>query len=263
MVKGENSKEVIIRLKDVVIGYNRRPLLSPISLEIRKGEFWGIVGPNGAGKTTLLKTILGILKPVRGEVELLLSQDKKRHKFGYVPQRHQLDLAFPLTAYQVVAMGRYGLVGIGRGLKVRDREKVFQVMERLGIKEVAQKLYRELSGGQQQRVLIARALSGEPQILLLDEPTSGMDLPGEKSIMELLRSLNEEGITILLVSHLLNSVADYVDHIAYINKDKDLFKAGVIDEILNNETLFELYGTEMELLTIDGTHLIRVKGRSN
>jgi ABC-type Mn2+/Zn2+ transport system ATPase subunit len=203
-----------IKLVDLSIGYGRQSLLDGISLSIQKGEFWGIVGPNGAGKSTLVKTILGILKPLRGRIE-----KAEPLIFGYVPQRSALDDIFPVTALDVVLMGRYPARGIRR-IRAEDRRLAYDYLEKVGVSSIAGKLFRSLSGGQKQRVLIARALVLEPHVLVLDEPMEGMDIAGEASIMELILKLRKDlDCTLLMVTHSLHLMATYGEKLILI-RDK-------------------------------------------
>src|SRR5215470_14463488 len=161
----------LLEIRDLAIGYVGRPLLSGINLSITPGDWWGVVGPNGAGKTTLMKTLLGIIPALGGTIER-----SPGLTFGYVPQRGVIDDIFPLSALDVVVMGRYPRIGPCRRVTRADRELARHYMERVGIVHLAGKPFRSLSGGQKQRTLIARGLVREPDVLVLDEPTDGMDL---------------------------------------------------------------------------------------
>ncbi len=237
----------------MVIGYRGRAVLSkPISLTIRKGEFWGIVGPNGAGKTTLIKTILGIIPPVRGAVE-----KAEELTFGYVPQRGTLDDIFPLTALDVVLMGRYSKIGPLRWVKKADRALAEQYLDRVGIAHLAHQPFRSLSGGHKQRALMARGLVSEPEILILDEPTDGMDLAGENGIMVLTQELQEEsGVTILMITHDLNLVANFAQKLILMHADDDLVEAGMVGDLLDRNRLREIYKLEVNVHTLHGQRFI-------
>jgi len=240
-----NVTELLIQLNDIAIGYGRA-LMRPLSLTIRRGDFWGIVGPNGAGKTTLVKTILGLLRPFKGEVEFPAGKPR----FGYVPQRHVLNKEYPLSAFDVVLMGRYPLLGIGRRPSQADRRRTLEEIERVGLGGLAVRRFSSLSGGQQQRMLIARALVADPDVLVLDEPTTGMDLPGEADILDFLSRLHrEDGKTLLMIGHHISSVIRVVDHLCLINKDADLFEAGPIEDMLDERRLTACYG---RLIAVSG-----------
>jgi len=244
-----------VSLKNLVIGYHGRPVLSKeISLSIIRGEFWGIVGPNGAGKTTLIKTILGIIPPVEGSVEKAGGLS-----FGYVPQRGTLDDIFPLTVLDVVLMGRYARVGPLRWVKRQDRETARHYLDRVGIAHLDHRPFRSLSGGQKQRTLIARGLAAEPNILILDEPTDGMDLAGESGIMNLIVDLHREsGITILMITHILNLVANFAERLMLIHGEQDLFETGMTAQLLDNLRLKEIYKLDVDVHTLHGQKFIFV-----
>lgn len=230
----------LLALRDVAIGYGGEPLLRGINLALHAGEFLGLVGPNGAGKSTLLKAVLGIVKPLSG---VIVRRDDLR--VGYVPQRSRVDPIFPLSSLEVVRAGAMGPKPPGRHgtrLGSASRAEGLAALERLGIREHASSLLRDLSGGQQQRVLIARALVREPELLILDEPTAGMDIPSERELLDFITGLGREhDVTIILVVHQLTLVAGRCSHLAIINKDLPLFAVGPAEELLTAEKLTALY----------------------
>ena len=246
---------VQVSLKDLTIGYLGRPVLEKeIALTIRKGEFWGIVGPNGAGKTTLIKTILGIIPPVKGSVE-----KSNGLTFGYVPQRGSLDDIFPLTVLDVVLMGRYSKIGPLRRVRKSDLELALHYLDRVGISQLAHRPFRSLSGGQKQRTLIARGLSAEPDILILDEPTDGMDLAGESGIMGLIVDLHKESeLTILMITHILNLVANFAEKLILIHGEQGLFETGSTMTLLENHRLKQIYKLDVDVHTLHGQKFIFV-----
>jgi ABC-type Mn2+/Zn2+ transport system ATPase subunit len=185
----------LLAVHKLAIGYGHTALLSDINLTIDQGDWWGIVGPNGAGKTTLLKTLLGIIPALGGRIER-----RAGLSFGYVPQRGVIDDIFPLPALDVVVMGRYPRIGPCRRVTRADRELALRYMERVGIAHLARKPFRSLSGGQKQRTLIARGLAPEPDVLVLDEPTDGMDIAGEAGLWSDLDLHRASGLT-LMISH--------------------------------------------------------------
>lgn len=242
----------MLAFEQATLGYGKQVVLSDVNLVLGRGDFLGVVGPNGAGKTTILKAMLGMLRPIAGQV-----QRDRSARFGYVPQRQFIDEVFPLSAADVALMGRYPLLGAVSRPSHRDRELVAQCLEHVGIAELADRLYRELSGGQKQRVLIARALAARPDALILDEPTNDMDVAGEYAIMELLRRFNkEDGITIVMVSHLLNVVASYARRLALI--DGGLRVVGPAEEVLTSANLTGIYGTPVEVAECGGRRVIVV-----
>lgn len=233
------KKEILIALDGVSLGYGGMAFLQGLNLKINAQEFLGIVGPNGAGKTTLLRTILRILQPVTGSVTYTGGWTLST---AYVPQRDRLDLIFPLSVRQIVLMGSFARLGALRRPRFEERALAAKQIDYLGLAEVAHKPYRDLSGGQKQRALIARALVAGPQVLILDEPTSGMDLAGEKAIMDLLRRLHrEDGLTVIIASHNLNVLASYAEWIILIDKDQGIFRSGPREEILTSHTLSRIY----------------------
>lgn len=195
--------DAAIALRDVDVGYRSRPLLMGLNLVIAKGGFHAVLGANGAGKTTLLKTIAGILPPLRGRVEY----SEGSRLIGYVPQKERLDPIFLFSAMDVVLMGGCGTVGPGRRFTKEVRNRADELMDLAGARGFSGALFSQLSGGQKQRVLIARALMTEPKVLILDEPTAGVDAPSAESIFELLQRLE---MTIIMVSHDLPLVRKYV-----------------------------------------------------
>ena len=244
------SSDPLVRFDRVTLGYGRRVVLSNLEFEIPNGDFLGLVGPNGAGKTTILRAILGTLKPLNGTVSV-----RQGLRFGYVPQRDSVDYAFPLRVLDVVLMGRYDRIGLGRRPTRDDRERARQALTHVGIPHLADAHLGALSGGQKQRTLIARALVGEPDILVLDEPTNGMDLVATTQILSLVRDLHErDKLTVLMVSHALNEVANYVNRIALTMEGA--FRVGSVDQILDEQTLTSMYGIAVEVDEVHGHRIV-------
>jgi ABC-type Mn2+/Zn2+ transport system ATPase subunit len=240
----------LIKLEDVAIGYDKTGFLDSINLSIRHGQFWGIIGPNGGGKTTLLKTIVGLIPSVAGKVYY---REGKLLIFGYVPQREKFDHIFPISVSEFVAMGRYIRIPVGRGVKKEDRKIVMDCLEKVEIPHLKNRPFRSLSGGEKQRPLIAHALAGEPDILILDEPTASMDIKGETAIMELIEKIKEkDNLTVLMVSHFLNKVAEFADHVVVVDKDSGVFSAGTTAEVLRDETLSRIFGLDVTTEQVAG-----------
>ena len=217
------QSETAVRLKDVWVNYNGAVILEDINLEIEAGRYVGILGPNGAGKSTLLKVILGLVQPQRGTVRVFGEPpEKRRHRgevVGYLPQRPLGNPRFPVTVLDVVLMGRYGRIGLFKRPRPQDREMARRRLKDLGILHLAHRLIGDLSGGEQQRVFIARALSVEPRLLVLDEPTVSLDACVQDDIFELVNLLKEQlHLTVLIVSHDIGAVARHVDDVVYINR---------------------------------------------
>ncbi len=239
--------EPLIQFDGVALGYGRRTVLANVDLTVEPGDFLGVVGPNGAGKTTLLKALLGTLSPRAGR----LTVSAQTGRFGYVPQRELVDETFPLTVREMITMGRYAHIGLLRRPGRADKARVIDAAEHVGIAPLLDRRYRTLSGGQKQRTLIARALAAEPAVLVLDEPTNGMDLPSEKAIMDLVRHLHtHDGLTVIMVSHLLNVVASYVQRLAIVGDGR--VDVGTIDSMLTAERLSGLYRTPVRVERVDG-----------
>jgi ABC-type Mn2+/Zn2+ transport system ATPase subunit len=230
---------VQLEFNNVLLGYGGKPVLPPLQFAVNKGDFLGIVGPNGAGKTTVLKALLGIIKPLSGRISV-----HGTLRFGYVPQQEVLDELFPLSARDIVAMARHSVRKLPGGASRGDREAVDNALKRVELYDKADLLYRELSGGQKQRTLIARALAADPRILVLDEPTNGMDILAESSLMEIIDTLNRQGLTTIMVSHMLTLVARHATTIMLINKE--IFQ-GSAQEILTENTLSQAYGGQVRI----------------
>jgi ABC-type Mn2+/Zn2+ transport system ATPase subunit len=199
----------------VTLGYNSTPVVPDVSLAIYPSSLIGLAGPNGSGKTTLFRTILGLLTPIAGTV----TRGCPLSNFGYVPQSAALDPQFPLSAAEIVEMGAYGRVRPFHFIPAREKTRVREVLEHIGLPQVAARSFFSLSGGQKQRVLIARALMVNPRIMILDEPLSGVDEESRRSIAELLTKLTrEEGLAVFFSSHDLEMVQRVADSIVRIDK---------------------------------------------
>lgn len=248
--------EPLVRLKEVALGYGRKVVLRDVSLQLQQGEFWGFVGPNGSGKTTLVRALLGLLRPMKGQVVW-----HRRTRIGYVPQRETLDDLLPLTALEIVLMGRIHRGGFGHRFTPDDQAKALAAMEQVGIADLAPMRYRQLSGGQKQRVLLARALATEPDLLLLDEPTNGLDLPTEHAIMELLHRIHQErGVTIVLVTHLLSLAANAATHLALFRDGQVI--AGSITEMLTEGRLSATYQKPITVRELNGYRVVMIAAPS-
>ncbi len=240
----------VVDIRDLWVSLDHEHILQGVDLQIREGTFLGLIGPNGGGKTTLLRTILGLVKPDRGSVRIfnLPPEDgRNRGCMGYLPQRAYADLAFPVSVFDVVLMGRYGRIGLWRRPSAEDRRRTLEILEAVGMARLKDRPIGHLSGGEQQRTFIARALAGEPPLLLLDEPTSGVDTKAQESFYQLLGKLKEQfALTIVLVSHDIGVVPHYTDEIACLNHT--LYLHGKSPDVLDARTLGQVYGCEVELL---------------
>jgi ABC-type Mn2+/Zn2+ transport system ATPase subunit len=246
----------LIALVGVEVGYHRTAVLPPVDLTIFAGNAVGIVGPNGSGKTTLVRTLLGLLKPVRGTLSV---PARRRPRFGYVPQRASVDVTFPLTAFEVTLMGRYGLIGPGRRPGAADVDKARAALEDVDAGELGPRPFHALSGGQRQRVLVARALASEPEMLVLDEPTTGMDLPSEEAMLGLVRSFTARGIAVVLVSHQLGAISEYVETLVLVAGQEHPVAIGPRAELLSSARLSKIYEAPIEVREVEGHNLIFVR----
>jgi ABC-type Mn2+/Zn2+ transport system ATPase subunit len=246
----------LVELAGVEVGYHGVSVLPPVQMTIDKGAAIGIVGPNGSGKTTLVRTMLDLLPPVRGAIKF---PSGRRPRFGYVPQRASVDVSFPLTAYEVALMGRYGLTKLGRRPGKQDIERTRAALSDVGATELAPRPFHALSGGQRQRVLVARALACEPEILVLDEPTTGLDLPSEHSMLMLLRSFATRGIAIVLISHQLGAVADHVEQLVVVAGIEHPVAVGSRAELLTSERLTKIYDRPIAVRSFDEHSVIFVE----
>jgi len=229
----------LIVFQNASLGYGRKVILQDVSFEIFDGDYLGMVGPNGAGKTTILRAILGTLSPIKGEVRVI-PKGSSPIRFGYVPQRDAIDSFLPYTAEEVVTMGRYKDIGVLRRPRTEDRRIVQESLEHVRVAEIRSRRFNDLSGGQKQRVLIARALAAKPDVLVLDEPTNGMDLSSRVSILDLITSLHSnDGLTVIMVSHLLDDVANHVRRIAIV--EQEFFRVGTVQEVLTGDNLTAMY----------------------
>ena len=228
-------------------GYDGRPVLNNVDISIPEGDFVCVVGPNGSGKTTLLKIALGLLKPTTGSIEVLGQRpDRSRGRIGYVPQHPRLDPLFPVSAMDVVLMGRLGRTRALGAWSADDREQARRALDEVGLADREGHHFASLSGGQKQRVLIARALAGDPELLLLDEPTAGLDAHIEEGFYRLLQELNRR-LTIVLVSHDLGFVSGFVRSVVCVGRDVVIHPTSAV----TGEVIADLYGSDVRLVRHD------------
>jgi zinc/manganese transport system ATP-binding protein/zinc transport system ATP-binding protein len=238
--------EPILELRNLTCGYQEQLVFAGVNLKLYPGQLSGLVGPSGCGKTTLIKAILGLVAPWAGEIWFRGKRLKPKvapPKVGYVPQVETVDWTFPVTALEVVMMGRYQKQKFFPWPLPSDRRIALDFLERVGVADIAHKPIGELSGGQQQRVFIARALAGEPELVLLDEPTSSSDLHVQHELLHLLADLNQQGLTILLSTHDLNSVASHLPWVMCFNHG--LVAQGQPIDVFTSANLEKTFGGEM------------------
>jgi ABC-type Mn2+/Zn2+ transport system ATPase subunit len=247
-------KTPLIEFEAATLGYGRKPVLRDLNFRVYVGDYLGLVGPNGAGKTTIVRTILRTLTPLAGTVRIQAG-DGGSVCFGYVPQRDTIDYVLPYTAREVVMMGRYWRIGLLRRPGKADWSIVEESLKHVEAEEFARLPFKDLSGGQKQRVLIARALAAKPDVLILDEPTNGMDLSSRLSILALIGHLHDkQHLTIIMVSHLLDDVANHVKRLAIVQEG--YFLVGNVQEVLTGATLSALYEMPVEVTQLKGKTII-------
>jgi len=243
--------EPALEVHDLTVTYQRKPALWDIDFGIPAGVLAGIVGPNGAGKSTLIKAIMELLPTASGYVRIFgKSLEEVRGRISYVPQRESVDWDFPASALDVVLMGRYRQRGLFRRLNDRDRRIARDCLHQVGMEAFASRQIAQLSGGQQQRVFLARALAQEADLYLMDEPFAGVDASTEEAVLELLMRLRDNGKTILVVHHDLQTAARYFDWMIMLNTR--LVAAGPSEQVFTNEMLQETYGGKLTLLQAVG-----------
>ena len=229
-----------IEVRDLTVSYGPVPALLDVSATIPPGTLVGVIGPNGSGKSTLIKAILGFLKPDVGEVRVFgETLDRARGRVAYVPQRGSVDWDFPITVRDVALMGRYGHVPWWRDLSTRDREIADETLEMVRMSEYADRQIGQLSGGQQQRVFMARAIAQGADILLLDEPFSGVDAATERAILDVLDATKNSGRTLVVVHHDLATAAEYFDLLILLKQR--LYALGPPELVLQPKLLSEVY----------------------
>lgn len=234
----------MVSLQQVRVIYDQTVALDDVTFQIQPGEQVAVVGPNGAGKSTLFQVITGVLRPTSGQVRIGGSEPHRHICVGYVPQRNRIDWRFPVSVADVVMMGRVGKIGLLRWPSRRDRELVAAALEQVGMSAFAQRQIGELSGGQQQRVFLARVLAQEAELLLMDEPLSGLDLPSQEAILTTLEQLRRQRITILVATHDLQQAADHFDRLLLLKRRVIAF--GPPDEVLTTENLLTAYGSGLQ-----------------
>lgn len=239
---------ISLEAHNLTVAYDKVPVLWDIDFELPKGKIIGIIGPNGSGKTTLLKTIMGLIKPASGYVKVFESDlDEVRQRVAYVPQRESVDWDFPASVQDVVEMGRYRKNSLFRRLTQTDKEIVANAIEKVKLSAFKDRQISQLSGGQQQRVFIARALAQGADIFFMDEPFVGVDATTETAILDLLTAMRDEGKTVVIVHHDLQTVSGYFDHLVLLNTR--VIACGPTAEVLTQENLSNAYGGQLTLLS--------------
>lgn len=237
-----------IDVRDLTVAYREKPVLWDVDLDVPPGVLLAIVGPNGAGKTTFIKSVLGLVPAAAGSV-LIHGQpyEANRSRVAYVPQRGSVDWDFPTNVLDVVTMGMYGSLGWFRRPGTAEREKALKALAEVGMESLANRQISQLSGGQQQRVFLARALVQDADVFLMDEPFQGVDATTERAIVDLLRALREDGKTVIVVHHDLQTVTEYFDRVLLLNVRR--IAAGPVEEVFNEENLRATYGGRVAFIS--------------
>ncbi len=256
-----DAAPVPLSIQDLTVAYHRKPVLWDVDLDVPAGRLVAIVGPNGAGKSTLIKAAIDLVPRASGRVAFYGRPYRKvRRRIGYVPQRESVDWDFPVSALDVVTMGRYGRIGWLRPVTRKHREAARAALDRVGIADLADRQISHLSGGQQQRTFLARALVQEADLYLMDEPFAAVDAATERAIVTLLQDLRESGKTVLVVHHDLQTVREYFDHVILMNMR--IVAHGPMEQTFTRENLHKTYGGKLTLLAEAAEAMGREAARS-
>lgn len=243
----QHEPNLALHIEDLTVSYHSKPVLWDIDLDVPPGVLAAIVGPNGAGKSTLIKSILGLVKKSAGHIYVHgKSYAEQRHRIGYVPQRSSVDWDFPTTAIDVVTMGLYGQLGWLKRPGQKERKQAERALELVGMQDYAYRQISQLSGGQQQRVFLARALVQDADVYFLDEPMAGVDATTERAIVNILRELRDDGKTVIVVHHDLQTVTSYFDWMLILNVRT--IAQGPVNSVYTAENLRAAYGGQIALL---------------
>jgi manganese/iron transport system ATP-binding protein len=245
----------ILELKDVSVRFNGTAALDKISFRLHQGERVAVIGPNGAGKSTLFSVISGVLRPSQGQVNVHGNEPGKHICIAYVPQRSQVDWQFPVNVVDVVMMGRIRRLGLFQWPRRKDWAYAHEMLELVGMGHLAKRQIGELSGGQQQRVFIARALAQEAELMLMDEPLTGLDVKSQEEIFTILDELRQRRVTIMVATHDLNLAAERFDRLMLLNQQ--MLGFGQANEVFTAELLSQAYSGQMRLIeTPNGTMVL-------
>jgi ABC-type Mn2+/Zn2+ transport system ATPase subunit len=239
----------ILETRLLTVRYDGALALEDISLTLNTGERVAVIGPNGAGKSTLFKVIAGVLPASSGEVKIAGQSPGGHICIAYLPQRSQIDWSFPVSVTDVVMMGRIGKLGLLRWPRPRDWELVHQCLEVVNLTSLARRQISELSGGQQQRMFIARALAQEAELMLMDEPFTGLDVGSQEDILRILDGLKQRGVTVMASTHDLNLAGEHFDRVALLNRR--ILGVGAPEQVFTTERLMQAYGGHLRLIQTD------------
>jgi len=247
LARPETERPPTVELREVTAGYTDRPAISDVTVDFRPGRLTAVFGPNGGGKSTLLKVIAGLLRPWSGDVEVLgAAAGQRAQRVAYVPQAETVDWGFPVSAWDVAAMGRYPAIGPLRRLRPEDREAVTDALRKVGMLEHARTQIGSLSGGQRRRVFLARALAAAPDLYLLDEPVTGVDITTQEDLLDLLESEAERGRTVIATTHDLACAAERFEDVVAMNRT--VVAQGPSSLVLDQDVLRRTYGGHLLVL---------------
>ena len=243
----EHPEDAPLSIHDMTVAYHRRPVLWDVDLDLPSGKLIGLIGPNGAGKSTLIKAAMDLVPKASGRVRVFGKPYRRnRRRVGYVPQRESVDWDFPVSALDVVTMGRYGRIGWCLPVTKKHRDAAREALDRVGIADLAGRQISQLSGGQQQRTFLARALVQDADLYLMDEPFAAVDAATEQAIVRILQDLRSAGKTALVVHHDLQTVEAYFDHLVLLNMR--VVAEGPTEDVFTPENLRHTYGGKLTLL---------------
>lgn len=241
-------ENIALETHNLTVSYNQKPVLWNVDFKLPAGQIIGIIGPNGSGKTTLLKSIMGLTPLSSGYVEIFGQQlNEVRSRISYVPQKESVDWDFPASVMDVVLMGRYSPKNLFKRISKKDKDIAAEALEKVNLLEFSNRQISQLSGGQQQRVFIARSLTQNADLFIMDEPFVGVDAATEQAILRLMQEMKEKGKTVIVVHHDLQTAKDYFDWIVLLNTR--LVASGPKTEIFNEELLQEAYGGKLNVLS--------------
>ncbi|HAM81914.1 metal ABC transporter ATP-binding protein [Ornithinibacillus bavariensis] len=247
--------KTVLKVTNLSASYRKNTVLENVNFVIEEGSLTGIVGPNGAGKSTLIKTLLHLHPSLSGEIDFYgLPFKKAKRVIGYVPQRGSVDWDFPTNALDVVVMGLYGQIGWLKRPSRAHRKLAYEALEKMDMAPYADRQISQLSGGQQQRVFLARALVQDAEFYFMDEPLAGVDATTEKAIMAILKELKDEGKTVMVVHHDLQTVTDYFDHVLFLNRT--VKEHGLTDSVFTKENIMKTYGGKMQRIVEGGSYVV-------
>ncbi len=244
-----HHEKPILQVNHLTVRYDGRLVLDDLTFHLHTGERIALVGPNGAGKSTLFKAIAGVLSPSSGDLDIYGEGPSGHICIGYVPQRSQVDWNFPVTVKDVVMMGRVGKLGLFRWPRSQDWKKAQQALQDVDLGDLANRQINELSGGQQQRMFIARALAQEAELLLMDEPLTGLDLNSQQAIFNILDNLRQRSVTVIVATHDLDQAAEHFDRVMLLNQR--LLGIGRPKDVFTAERLVEAYGGHLRLVQLE------------